>query len=183
MPGKKDKNKELFDENTKKEIIDKLSTDEITLESLKEIMELMEKNIDKKKLFIYRIISKIKELSFYLLVHLISNLLLMALFVNDLVLDNRFMLFPIVGILTIIFTFGDYICSIFRINTNLKKFIIVFTYITVMILLGISLNNYFSIFRFESIWFFYVSIELFLVLFIAFVIDRIYRKIRGIKNE
>ena len=39
MPGKKDKNKDLFDENTKKEIIDKLSTDEITLESLKEVME------------------------------------------------------------------------------------------------------------------------------------------------
>lgn len=182
MSEKNDKNKELFDEKTKNEIIEKLSDEELTLEGLKEIMELMERNIDKKKLFLYRLISKIKELSFYLLVHFITNILLMALFVNDLVLDNKFMIFPIVGILTLIFTFGDYICSIFRINTNFKRFVIVFTYIIIMILLGITLNNYFSIFRFESIWFFYVSIELFLVLFIAFVMDRVYRRIRGIKE-
>ncbi len=183
MSEKNIKKKELFDDNTKKEIIDKLSNEELSLDDFKEILELMEKNIDKKKIFIYRFISKIKELSFYLLVHLITNFLLMALFVNYLTLDNKYMVFPIIGILTILFTLGDYICSIFKINTNLKRFIIVFSYITIIILIGINLNSYFSIFKFESIWFFYVSIELFLVLFIAFVIDRIYRRIRGINYE
>ena len=50
MSEKNIKKKELFDDNTKKEIIDKLSNEELSLDDFKEILELMEKNIDKKKM-------------------------------------------------------------------------------------------------------------------------------------
>lgn len=135
---------------------------------LMDLLTLMAEINKTKTTPLTRFLKLLKRLLLSLMVHILANSLLMALFSFDLVLENKLMLIPIIIGLSLLFMIGDNLCGMFKINNIKRKGILYMLYIVNVILLSFLLNKYYPIFRFSSIWIFYIISE-FLVVFISII--------------
>lgn len=161
----------------------KLESDDLNLEDLQDLLKDINdlNNIGKTKL------DYIKDAltSFFsvLVVHIITSFLLLMLFINEIILDNKILILPIIGGLSFSLTLFESFFYFVRKESLIKQLIFLVFYLIIAILCLYKFNSIINVFNESYMWIIFMFSETILTLFVSSAINRGKLMFRRNKDE